>query len=35
VMLDGHVEALDMEQLKDMRRWCDEAAVQNNPNWAP
>lgn len=35
VMLDGHVEALDMEQLKDMRRWCDEAAVQNNPNWTP
>ena len=35
VMLDGHVEALDLEQLKDMRRWCDEAAVQNNPNRSP
>jgi len=35
VMLDGHAEALTLDQLKDMRRWCDEAAAQNNPNWAP
>jgi len=35
VTLDGHAEALTREQLKDMRRWCDEAAVQNNPNWTP
>ena len=35
VMLDGHVELLDQGQLQDMRRWCDEAAVQNNPNWTP
>lgn len=35
VMLDGHVELLDQGQLKDMRRWCDEAAVRNNPNWTP
>jgi prepilin-type N-terminal cleavage/methylation domain-containing protein/prepilin-type processing-associated H-X9-DG protein len=35
VMLDGHAEALTLEQLKDMRRWCDEAAAQNNPNWKP
>ena len=35
VMLDGHAEALALDQLKDMRRWCDEAAAQNNPNWAP
>jgi prepilin-type N-terminal cleavage/methylation domain-containing protein/prepilin-type processing-associated H-X9-DG protein len=35
VMLDGHAEALTLEQLKDMRHWCDEAAAQNNPNWTP
>jgi len=35
VMLDGHAEALTLEELKDMRRWCDEAAAQNNPNWKP
>ena len=35
VMLDGHAEALTREELKDMRRWCDEAAAQNNPNWTP
>ena len=35
VTLDGHAEALTQDQLQDMRRWCDEAAVQNNPNWAP
>jgi len=35
VMLDGHAEALTLEELKDMRRWCDEAAAQNNPNWTP
>lgn len=35
VMLDGHAEVLGLEQLKDMRRWCDEAALQDNPNWTP
>ena len=35
VMLDGHAEALTLDQLKDMRRWCDEAARQDNPNWTP
>ena len=35
MMLDGHAEALTLDQLKDMRRWCDEAARQDNPNWAP
>ena len=35
VMLDGHAEALNLEQLRDMRRWCNEAAVQDNPNWTP
>ncbi|NDA10472.1 MAG: type II secretion system protein [Verrucomicrobia bacterium] len=35
VMLDGHAEVLSLEQLKDMRRWCNEAAIQDNPNWTP
>lgn len=35
VMLDGHAEVLTINQLKDMRRWCDEAARQDNPNWTP
>lgn len=35
VMLDGHAEVLSLEQLKDMRRWCNEAALQDNPNWTP
>ena len=35
VMLDGHAEILNLEQLKDMRRWCNEAALQDNPNWRP
>lgn len=35
VMLDGHAEALSLDQLRDMRRWCNEAALQDNPSWAP
>jgi len=35
VMLDGHAEALTWDQLKDMRRWCNEAVLQDNPNWTP
>ena len=35
VMLDGHAEALTWDQLKDMRRWCNDAALQDNPNWTP
>lgn len=35
VMLDGHAELLNLEELKDMRRWCNEAVLQDNPNWAP
>lgn len=31
---DGHVELNSSEQLKDMRRWSNLAAVQNNPNWS-
>lgn len=33
--LAGNVESLTYEELKDMRRWANDAAVQNNPNWAP
>jgi prepilin-type N-terminal cleavage/methylation domain-containing protein len=33
--LAGNVEVLSYEELKDMRRWANEAALQNNPNWAP
>lgn len=35
VMLDGHAELLGIGELKDMRRWCNEAALQDNPNWRP
>lgn len=30
---DGHVELNDEEQLKDMRRWSNLAAIQDNPDW--
>jgi prepilin-type N-terminal cleavage/methylation domain-containing protein len=33
--LDGSVSMLGYEELKDMRRWANSAAAQNNPNWAP
>jgi prepilin-type N-terminal cleavage/methylation domain-containing protein len=33
--LSGNVEALSYQELKDMRRWCNEAALQDNPNWTP
>lgn len=32
-MLDGHVELLDEDQMRDMRRWSNQAAEQNNPNY--
>lgn len=32
-MADGHVELLDESQLRDMRRWSNQAAEANNPNW--
>ena len=31
---DGHVEMNTPEQLKDMRRWSNLAAVQDDPNWS-
>jgi len=33
VYFDGHVELNTSEQLKDMRRWSNLAALQDNPNW--
>jgi prepilin-type N-terminal cleavage/methylation domain-containing protein/prepilin-type processing-associated H-X9-DG protein len=30
---DGHVELNSTDQLKDMRRWSNLAAMQNDPNW--
>lgn len=33
VMLDGHVEMLDYEQLQDMRRWSNQAAELNEPGF--
>jgi prepilin-type processing-associated H-X9-DG protein len=32
-MADGHVEMLGFEELKDMRRWANQAAIEDNPNW--
>jgi prepilin-type N-terminal cleavage/methylation domain-containing protein/prepilin-type processing-associated H-X9-DG protein len=31
---DGHVELNTEEELKDMRRWSNLAAIQDNPNWS-
>lgn len=32
-MADGHVELLDFEQLQDMRRWSNQAAEADDPDW--
>ncbi|QOV90164.1 type II secretion system protein [Humisphaera borealis] len=32
-MLDGHAEALRLDELRDMTRWSNEAARTNNPAW--
>jgi prepilin-type N-terminal cleavage/methylation domain-containing protein len=32
-MLDGHVELLDFKEMDDMRRWSDQAARSNKPQW--
>jgi prepilin-type N-terminal cleavage/methylation domain-containing protein/prepilin-type processing-associated H-X9-DG protein len=32
-MMDGHVELLDTTQLQDMRRWSNQAAEADDPNW--
>jgi prepilin-type N-terminal cleavage/methylation domain-containing protein/prepilin-type processing-associated H-X9-DG protein len=34
VYFDGHVELNSEEELKDMRRWSNLAAIQDNPNWS-
>ena len=33
-MADGHVELLSYEQLLDMRRWSNQAAEANDPEWS-
>jgi len=33
--LDGGVEVLSFDELKDMRRWSKDAYQQNNPNYQP
>ena len=33
--LDGSVSLLGYEEIKDMRRWANPAAAQDNPNWTP
>ncbi len=33
VMFDGHAELLSIEQLKDMRRWSNQAAQLDDPNF--
>ena len=33
--LDGSVSLLNFSELRDMRRWANEAARQDNPNWRP
>jgi prepilin-type N-terminal cleavage/methylation domain-containing protein len=30
---DGHVKLLDKDDLSDMRRWSNLAAIQDDPNW--
>jgi len=32
-MADGHVELLSIDQLRDMRRWSNQAAQADNPDW--
>lgn len=33
VHLDGHVEMLALDALRDMRRWSNQAAIANDPNF--
>lgn len=33
--LDGHAEALTIDQLRDMTRWSERAARINDPDWIP
>jgi len=34
-MLGGHVELLDMRELRDMRRWALDAVQADDPEWRP
>ena len=33
--LDGHGETLNEEQMRDMTRWSNEAAIEGDPDWSP
>lgn len=33
--LDGHGETLSEEQMRDMTRWSNEAAIEGDPDWSP
>jgi len=33
--MDGSVSLLSFQDLKDMRRWANGAAIADNPNWTP
>lgn len=33
-MADGHVELLSINDLRDMRRWSNQAAVADDPDWS-
>jgi len=32
-MADGHVELLSLDDLRDMRRWSNQAAIADDPDW--
>ena len=33
--MDTHAELLNIEQMRDMTRWNNEAARKNDPDWHP
>jgi len=35
VFLDGSVRVLSIDELRDMRFWSRNAALENNPNYQP
>lgn len=35
VMIDGHIEHIDPEALRDMTYWSNEAAASGDPGWKP
>lgn len=34
-MLDGHAALLDTQDMRDMRRWANQAALVGDPDWTP